>query len=161
MCCMYYTQEWQTAQMNSKYFSQSVITWLPATVLGCDLWWPYFVDEVFGNNFTQAGVQLLSMFMKHHCVGVPIKFLKTQAAVVLPLNFLDGILQKVPYVVDVLLVHRHLQEVTSNGFQQDYNQWLVVSTWRICAWEHVHTTSCSRRSVHFASKGAKTPFTQA
>lgn len=75
----------------------------------------YFVDKVFGDDLPQARVQLLSVFVEHHRVGVPVQFLEAQAAVVLPLNLLDGILQKVPDVVDVLLIHRHLHKVTSNG----------------------------------------------
>lgn len=69
---------------------------------------------MFGDDLPQARVQLLSVFVKDHCVGVPVQFLEAQAAVVLPLNLLDGILQKVPNVVDILLVHGHLKRAAGN-----------------------------------------------
>lgn len=71
---------------------------------------PYFVDKMFSDDLPQARVQLLSVLMKYHCVSVSVKFLKAEPAVVFPLNLLDGVLQKVPDVVDVLLVHCHLQK---------------------------------------------------
>lgn len=82
----------------------------------------YFVDEVLSDDLAQARVELLAMFVQHHCVGVPVELLEAQPAVVLPLDLLDGILQKVPDVVDILFVHRHLQrtkEVRVRGEQRD------------------------------------------
>lgn len=38
----------------------------------------------------------------------PIKFLKTKATIVFLLNFLDGILQQVPDVFNILVIHSHL-----------------------------------------------------
>lgn len=70
----------------------------------------YFVDEVLGDDLTQACVELLAVFVQHHGVGVPVELLEAQPAVVLPLDLLDGILQKVPDVVDILLIHCHLGE---------------------------------------------------
>lgn len=69
----------------------------------------HFVDEMFGDDLPQARVELLAVLVQHHGVGVPVELLEAQAAVVLPLDLLDGVLQQVPDVVDVLLVHRHLQ----------------------------------------------------
>lgn len=73
---------------------------------------------MFSDNLPQASVQLLSMFVEHHCVGISVQFLKAEAAVILPLNLLDGILQKVPDIVYILLIHRHLQKIGSNGFKK-------------------------------------------
>lgn len=80
----------------------------------------YFVDEVLSDDLAQARVELLAMFVQHHGVGVPVELLEAQPAVVLPLDLLDGILQKVPDVVYILLVHCHLQwtkEVRVRGEQ--------------------------------------------
>lgn len=68
----------------------------------------YFVDEVLGDDLSESCVQLLAVFVKHHGVGVPVKLLEAQAAVVLPLDLLDGVLQEVPDVVHILFVHCHL-----------------------------------------------------
>lgn len=65
---------------------------------------------MLGDDLPQARVELLAVLVQHHGVGVPVELLKAQAAVVLPLDLLDGVLQQVPDVVDVLLVHCHLQE---------------------------------------------------
>lgn len=72
----------------------------------------YFVDEMLSDDLPQPRVELLSVLVEDHGVGVPVELLEAQAAVVLPLDLLDGVLQKVPDVVDVLLIHCHLQEVT-------------------------------------------------
>ena len=69
----------------------------------------YFVDEVFRDDLPQACVELLPVLVEHHGVGIPVQLLKAQPTVVLPLNLLDGILQKVPDVVDVLFIHCHLK----------------------------------------------------
>lgn len=74
----------------------------------------YFVDEMLSDDLPQPRVELLSMLVEDHGVGVPVELLEAQAAVVLPLDLLDGVLQKVPDVVDVLLIHCHLQKVTRN-----------------------------------------------
>lgn len=71
---------------------------------------PYFVDKMFSDYLPQASVQLLSVLMKYHCVCISVKFLKTEPAVVFPLNLLNGILQKVPDVVNILLIHCHLRK---------------------------------------------------
>lgn len=69
---------------------------------------------MFGHDLPQARVELLSMFVEHHCVRVPVELLKAQATVVLPLNLLDGILQKVPDIVDIFLIHSHLHGEQGN-----------------------------------------------
>lgn len=69
---------------------------------------PYFVDEMLRDDFSETRVELLAMLVEHHGVGVPVQLLKAQAAVVLPLDLLDGILQKVPDVVHIFFIHRHL-----------------------------------------------------
>ena len=74
------------------------------------MWWPYFVDEMLRHHFPQARVELLPMLVEHHGVSVPVQLLKAQPTVVLPLDLLDGVLQKVPDVVDILLVHGHLPQ---------------------------------------------------
>ena len=71
----------------------------------------YFVDEMFSDDFPQACVELLSMFMEDHGVGVPVQLLKAQPTVVFPLYLLDGVLKKVPDVVHILLIHRHLVKI--------------------------------------------------
>lgn len=71
---------------------------------------PYFVDKMFSDHLPQAGVQLLSVLVQYHGVSVSVQLLKTEPTVVLPLNLLNGVLQKVPDVVDILLIHRHLQK---------------------------------------------------
>ena len=68
----------------------------------------YFVDEMLCDDLAQARVELLAVLVEHHGVGVPVQLLEAQATVVLPLDLLDGVLQEVPDVVDVLLIHRHL-----------------------------------------------------
>lgn len=68
----------------------------------------YFVDEMFGNHFPQSRVELLSMFVQYHSVGVPVELLEAKPTVVLPLDLLDGILQEIPDVVDILFIHGHL-----------------------------------------------------
>lgn len=52
----------------------------------------YFVDEVLGDDFPQARVELLPVLVEHHGVGIPVQLLKAQPAVVLPLDLLDGVL---------------------------------------------------------------------
>lgn len=74
---------------------------------------PYFVDEVLSDDFSQSCVQLLAVFVQHHGVGVPVQLLEAQATVVLPLDLLNGVLEEVPDVVDVLFVHGHLREKVS------------------------------------------------
>lgn len=69
---------------------------------------------MLSDDLPQPRVELLSVLVEDHGVGVPVELLEAQAAVVLPLDLLDGVLQKVPDVVDVLLIHCHLQEVTRN-----------------------------------------------
>lgn len=70
---------------------------------------PYFVYEVLGDNLPQTRVELLPVLVEDHGVGIPVQLLKTEAAVVLPLDLLDGILEEVPDVVHILLIHRHLR----------------------------------------------------
>ena len=64
---------------------------------------------MLGDDLAQARVELLAVLVEHHGVGVPVQLLEAQATVVLPLDLLDGVLQQVPNVVDILLIHRHLQ----------------------------------------------------
>lgn len=61
------------------------------------------------DDFSQSRVELLAVFVQHHGVGVPVQLLEAQAAVVLPLDLLNGVLEEVPDVVDVLLIHGHLR----------------------------------------------------
>ena len=72
--------------------------------------WPYFVDEMLRHHLPQARVELLPVLVEHHGVSVPVQLLEAQSTVVLPLDLLDGVLQKVPDVVDIFLVHSHLQQ---------------------------------------------------
>lgn len=65
---------------------------------------------MFGDHLPQARVELLAVLVQDHGVGIPVKLLEAQAAVVLSLDLLNGVLQQIPDVVDVLLVHCHLQE---------------------------------------------------
>ena len=74
------------------------------------MWGPYFVDEMLRHHFPQTRVELLPVLVEYHGVGVPVQLLEAQPTVVLPLDLLDGVLQKVPDVVDILLVHGHLQQ---------------------------------------------------
>ena len=67
------------------------------------------------DDLAQARVELLAVLVEHHGVGVPVQLLEAQATVVLPLDLLDGVLQQVPDVVDVLLVHRHLKGGRGKG----------------------------------------------
>ncbi len=69
----------------------------------------YFVDEMFCDHLPQACVELLSVLVQDHGVGVPVELLEAQPTVVFPLNLLDGIFQEVPDVVDILLIHGHLR----------------------------------------------------
>lgn len=70
---------------------------------------------MLSDDLPQPRVELLSVLVEDHGVGVPVEFLEAQTAVVLPLDLLDGVLQKVPDVVDVLLIHCHLREVMRNA----------------------------------------------
>ena len=45
------------------------------------------------------------MLVQDHGVGVAVELLETEAGVVLPLDLLDGLLEQVPDVLHVLLVH--------------------------------------------------------
>lgn len=78
----------------------------------------YFVDEVLSDDLAQARVELLAMFVQHHCVGVPVELLEAQPAVVLPLDLLDSVLQKVPDIVDILLIHCHLGREKSDTMKK-------------------------------------------
>lgn len=70
----------------------------------------YLGFKMLGNNFPEPIVQPLSMFMQNHGVSITVQFLKAQTGVVLLLDLLNGILQQVPYVVHISLVHSHLDE---------------------------------------------------
>lgn len=63
---------------------------------------------MLGDDFAQSCVELLAVFVQHHGIGIPVQLLKAQTTVVLSLDLLDGILQEIPDVVDVFLVHGHL-----------------------------------------------------
>ncbi len=65
---------------------------------------------MFGDHLSEARVELLPMFVQHHGVGVPVELLEAQPTVVLPLDLLDGVLQKIPDVIHILLIHGHLQK---------------------------------------------------
>lgn len=97
----------------------------------------YFVDEVFSDNLPQARVQLLAMLVEHHGVGIPVQLLKAKPTVVLPLDLLDGILQKVPDVVHILLIHCHL----GRGGNMRVCLFFITST----GWKY--TTAMSRLSL--------------
>ena len=57
--------------------------------------------------FLESGVQPLSVLVQDHRVGVSIELLKAEPGIVLPLDLLDGVFQKLPDVLDELLVHGH------------------------------------------------------
>ena len=64
---------------------------------------------MFCDYIPQASIQSLSVLVKHHGVGIAIKLLKAKSAVVFPLDFLDSILEQVPYACHILLIHVGLQ----------------------------------------------------
>lgn len=68
----------------------------------------YFADEMLGDDLPQTRVELLPTLAEHHGVGVPVQLFKAQVAVVLSLDHLEGILQKLPDVVCVPLFQHNL-----------------------------------------------------
>lgn len=61
--------------------------------------------QMVAHHSRQAVVQLVAVFMEHHCVRIPVQLLKAESAVVLLLDLLNCALQQSPHVGDVLLVH--------------------------------------------------------
>ena len=79
---------------------------------------------MIGDDLLQAAVKSLAVFVQDHRVGVPVELLERQARIVFPLNFLkfqsqsesdlsqdltylNCFLEKVPDVLDILLIHGH------------------------------------------------------
>lgn len=52
------------------------------------------------------------MFMQHHCVRIPVELLKTETTIVLALDLLDCVFQKIPNAVHIFLIHSHLEKET-------------------------------------------------
>ena len=63
--------------------------------------------QVKGYNLLEPRVQPLAVFVKDHRVRIPVEFFKAEPRIILSLNLLDGVLEKLPNVLDELLVHRH------------------------------------------------------
>ena len=69
----------------------------------------YRVTQMVLNNFLQPFVQLVAMFVQDHGVGVPVELFETQPTVVLLLDLLDGVLQQIPRLLHVLVIHGGLK----------------------------------------------------
>ena len=61
--------------------------------------------QVQGDGVDQAVVQLVAELVQHHVVRVAVKLLEAQATGVLLVDLVDGIVQGLPRLVGIVLVH--------------------------------------------------------
>lgn len=79
---------------------------------------PNFGPQMFRDDITQTGIQLITVFMQNHRVSIAVQLFEAQTRIVLLLNLLNGAAQQIPDLLHELFVHCHLfKKINANGFQ--------------------------------------------